>query len=136
MIQDESVKQAILDHEERISALEKLLKGMEPGAPSVVQKKQSAKEFLMGKSVSADTQKVLVLAYYLERSEGLAFFNVPDLEAVFRSAREKLPKNMNDAVNKNVARGFIMEAAEKKDSKKAWNLTSTGERFVEQEMGR
>ena len=136
MIQDESVKQAILDHEERISALEKLLKGMEPGAPSVVQKKQSAKEFLMGKSVSADTQKVLVLAYYLERSEGLAFFNVPDLEAVFRSAREKLPKNMNDAVNKNVARVFIMEAAEKKDSKKAWNLTSTGERFVEQEMGR
>jgi len=27
-----------------------------------------------------------------------------------------------------------MEAAEKKESKKAWNLTSTGERFVENDM--
>jgi len=60
---------------------------------------------------------------------------VADLENAFRSAREKLPKNMNDAVNKNIARGFLMGAAEKKDAKKAWNLTSTGERFVENEMG-
>jgi len=43
---------------------------------------------------------------------------------------------MNDVVNKNVARGFIMEAAEKKDSKKAWQLTATGERFIEQDMER
>jgi hypothetical protein len=41
---------------------------------------------------------------------------------------------MNDAVNKNIGRGFFMEAAEKKDSKKAWQLTATGERFVETEM--
>jgi hypothetical protein len=62
-------------------------------------------------------------------------FNVADLEATFRAAREKLPKNINDAANKNVARGFLMEAREKKDSKKAWQLTATGERSVEQEMG-
>jgi hypothetical protein len=123
-----------LNHEERISALEKLWR--DGGAPPVVQKKQSAKEFLISKSVGAETQKVLALAYYLERAEGLASFNVPDLEAIFRAAREKLPKNMNDAVNKNVARGFIMEAAEKKDSKKAWQLTASGERFVEQDMDR
>ena len=123
------------DHEARISALEKKF---EPGGPAPLQavKKQSAKEFLISKSVSVETQKVLALAYFLERAEGLSSFNVPDLEAVFRNAREKLPKNMNDAVNKNVARGFLMEAAEKKDAKKAWQLTSTGERFVEQAMGK
>lgn len=97
-------------------------------------KRISAKEFLMSKSVQSELQKVLVLAYYLEHQEALSCFNVSDLEAVFRSAREKLPKNMNDAVNKNIARGFFMEAAEKKDSKKAWNLTSTGERFVENNL--
>jgi len=91
---------------------------------------------LLTKSLSSETQKVLALAYFAEREDGLASFNVSDLEAIFRAAREKLPKNMNDAVNKNVARGFIMEAAEKKDSKKAWQLTSTGERFVEEEMAR
>jgi hypothetical protein len=97
-------------------------------------KKMSAKEFLMTKNVQSELQKVLVLAHFLEHQEGLVFFNVSDLEGMFRSAREKLPKNMNDAVNKNIARGFLMEAAEKKDSKKAWSLTSTGERFVENEM--
>jgi hypothetical protein len=97
-------------------------------------KKTSAKEFLLNKAVKSEVQKVLALAYFLERHESLAVFNVPDLENIFRSAREKLPKNMNDAVNKNIARGFIMEAAEKKDSKKAWNLTGSGERFVESDM--
>ena len=85
----------------------------------------------MTKSIKVETQKVLALAYFLEREEGLASFNVPDLEIAFRSAREKVPKNMNDAVNKNIARGFLMEAKAKKNLKKAWHLTATGEIFVE-----
>lgn len=130
------MSQLLQDHEIRISALEKRFEAV--GAPTQVttQKKQSAKEFLLSKKISADTQKVVALAYFLEKQEGLDSFNVPDLETVFRAAREKLPKNMNDAVNKNVARGFLMEAEQKKDSKKAWQLTSTGERFVEQGMER
>ena len=76
----------------------------------------------------------MALAYFLERQDGLTSFNVPDLETVFRAARERLPKNMNDAVNKNVARGFLMETKEKKDSKKTWQLTATGERFVEDKI--
>ncbi len=124
------------DHEARISALEKRFENPGLVAQAAREKKQSTKEFLLSKNISADTQKVLALGYYLERAEGLSSFNVPDLEAAFRAAREKLPKNLNDGVNKNVARGFIMEAAEKKDSKKAWHLTATGERFVEEDMGR
>jgi hypothetical protein len=135
---DESqIDQLLRDHEGRITALEKLVgsRAIPTQAAGQNQKKQSAKEFLISKNVSVETQKVLALAYYLERAEGAVSFNVPDLEAAFRAAREKLPKNMNDAVNKNVARGFVMEAAEKKDSKKAWQLTATGERFVEEVMG-
>jgi hypothetical protein len=41
---------------------------------------------------------------------------------------------MNDAVNKNIARGFLMEAAGKKDAKKAWCLTSTGEKYLEDDL--
>ena len=124
----------------RLNSLEsrvaKLEKANGPGAPvgATQVKKMSAKEFMLNKPVKSEVQKVLALAYFLERHESVATFNVPDLENVFRSAREKLPKNMNDAVNKNIARGFIMEAAEKKDSKKAWNLTASGERFIEDGM--
>jgi hypothetical protein len=136
MSHHDAIHETLLKHEARISALERLLRGNGDSSPVLSSKKQSAKEFLMSKDIRTEAQKVLALAYYLERAEGLASFNVPDLEIVFRAAREKLPKNMNDTVNKNVARGFIMEAAEKKNAKKAWQLTATGERFVEQEMGR
>jgi hypothetical protein len=119
--------------EERVERLERQL-GSESGDSSVRQRRLSAKEFMLSKNLKSETQKVLALAYFLEREEGLASFNVSDLEAVFRAAREKLPGNMNDAVNKNIARGLIMGASEKKDSKKAWQLTSTGERYVEHDL--
>jgi hypothetical protein len=124
----------------RLEGLERRVEKLEAhfGSENVVsvpkERKLSAKEFLLTKNLKVETQKVLALAYFLEREEGLASFNVQELEVAFRAAREKLPKNMNDAVNKNIARGFLMETKEKKDSKKAWQLTSTGERFVENEM--
>ena len=126
------IEQLLRSLETRVSALEK---HFESGPSLATAKKESAKEFLLKKNIGSETQKVLALAYFAERQAGLISFNVTDLEATFRAAREKLPKNMNDAVNKNVARGFLMEAEQKKDSKKAWQLTATGERFVEQEMG-
>jgi hypothetical protein len=119
--------------ENRVDRLERLL-GSESAVGAARARKLSAKEFLLTKNLTAETQKVLALAYFLEREEGLMSFNVADLEGAFRAAREKLPKNMNDAVNKNIARAFLMPAEGKKDSKKAWQLTATGERFVENEM--
>lgn len=119
--------------EKRVSQLEKRFASA-PAPRATSGKKMSAKEFLITKSVKSETQRVLALGYFLERVEGMTSFNVPDLEATFRSAKEKLPKNMNDAVNKNITRGFLMEAEAKKDAKKAWYLTSTGERYVENEM--
>ena len=118
--------------EERVEKLEKYFVNTDTSAIART-RKQSAKEFLLTKSPKSEVQKVLALGYFLEHQEGVEFFNVSDLEATFRSAKEKLPKNLNDAVNKNIARGFMMEAKEKKDSKKAWHLTSTGERFIEEQ---
>jgi len=129
----DELHQRLRELETRVMALEKRFDdGVAVG--SARGKRQSAKEFLLGKSIKSETQKVLALGYFLEREESLTSFNVPDLERVFRAAREKLPANMNDIVNKNIARGFMMQAEEKKDSKKAWYLTSTGEKFVENNM--
>lgn len=124
----------ILELEERIKKLEDILLSSSHSDKhlELKGKKISAKEFLMTKQPKTDTQKVLVFAYYLEYTAGMQSFNVVDAETVFRSAKEKLPANINDAVNKNIARGFIMEAEEKKDGKKAWYLTSTGEKFVDE----
>jgi len=137
MVEDQNAVDAlaarVANLENRIAELER--RGTaSPAISSGEGKRQSAKEFLLGKSISSELQRVVALASFLERQEGLATFNVSDLEGAFRQAREKLPKNMNDAVNKNIARGFFMEAAEKKDSKKAWQLTATGERYVDSDL--
>lgn len=132
---EKNVEARLNEIEKRLMRIEAILAGPQHGLPAPAKiKRQSAKEFLLARNVKAETQKVLALAYFLEHVEGLTPFNVADLEAMFRQAREKLPKNMNDAVNKNIARGFLMQAREKKDSRKAWNLTATGERFVEDSM--
>jgi hypothetical protein len=130
MAKQEDVIARLDELEARVGKLESAL-GNASAISISREKKLSAKEFLIDKNVKSETQKVLALSYYLERIETIEPFNVPDLENVFRSAREKIPSNLNDAVNKNIAKGFLMEAKQKKDSKKAWNLTATGERYVE-----
>lgn len=130
--------------EERVAELEGRVAKLEASSPvshvELVDKAKvktvSAKEFLMTKELKTDTQKTLVLGYYLEYVEGMGSFNSGDLETAFRSAKESLPANINDTVNKNIARGLIMEAKEKKESKKAWVLTSTGEKYVEGELNK
>lgn len=124
----------ITELEARIKKIEDVLSSGDTINVPSGRKKVSAKEFLMTKKIDTDTQKVLILGNYLEKTEGMKSFNATDIETIFRSAKEKLPANINDAVNKNVNRGFIMEAEEKKDGKKAWYLTSTGENYVEQEL--
>ncbi|MDB5237292.1 MAG: hypothetical protein JWL88_394 [Parcubacteria group bacterium] len=129
-----SIEAQLAELQNRVEKLEAAIGTGAERAVATRDKKHSPKEFLMDKAVKADTQKVLALAFYLEQFEGLQSFNVADIESVFRLAKEKIPANINDAVNKNITRGFMMEAEEKKDSKKAWGLTSTGERYVENEL--
>jgi len=133
---NKTIEQRLNELEERLMKLENIV--VSPGASNPMgsrKKKLSVKEFLMTKEAKTEIKKVLILGYYLEHIEGMESFNATDIEAVFRSAKEKPPKNINDAVNKNInPGGFIMDAAEKKDTKKAWVLTSRGEKYVEEEL--
>lgn len=127
-----TTEQRLLDLEDRVARLETTQTPVSPGNNTqITQKKFSAKEFLMNQELKSEIQKTLALGYYLEHTEGLSSFNVNDLVSVFQSAKEKRPKNMNDAVNKNVARGLLMEAGEKRDGMKAWVLTRSGEQYIE-----
>jgi hypothetical protein len=95
-----------------------------------IAKGQSIGELFAEKNPESDLQRVLIAGYFLEKLENQAAFNVDDLSRCFLQAKERLPSNMNDAVNKNISKGLIMEAKEKKDGKKAWMLTRTGEAQV------
>jgi len=123
--------------EARVEKLEQaLLSSTSSRSSGARTKKSSAREFLMTKQLKTDTQKVLALGFFLERVEGMESFNIKDLEKIFHAAKERPPKNINDAVNKNIARGFVMEAQQKKDSIKAWCLTNSGESYLETDLRR
>ena len=97
----------------------------------ILHKKLSINEFLMSKNIDNDVKRTLGIAYFLEKFEGMASFNTDDLRKYYRLAKHPLPANPNDKVNMSIKVGFLMEAEEKKDSKKAWSLTSAGEKIVE-----
>lgn len=128
--------------EDRLTSLEKRMSTLEvtiKADPAVTlgrsqSKQMSAKEFLLSKNLSSTVEKTLALAYYLEHVEGVVSFNIEDIIRTFQSAREKSPANPNDMINKNIAKAFLMEVREPKDSKKAWVLTTTGEKFVENDF--
>ena len=126
------MKRILEQHEKRISDLENLAKSK----PAMTRKELSVRELILQKRPRSDVEKALVLGYYLEHYRNVSHFNGSDLEELFREAKEIVPSNINDKVNKNVQRGFITEAKEKKDELKSWTLTSTGERYVESELGK
>jgi len=85
---------------------------------------------------SGDVQKTLLIAYYLEKYDGITPFSVGDLSKGFQLARESVPQNINDKINMNIGKGHLMEAKTKKDNKKAWLVTNSGEQFVENGLKR
>lgn len=126
----EDIKQILDDHEQRLSKLEKLFEKQ----PDVVNKNLSIKEFILLKKPKGDVEKTLVIGYYLEKHAGLSSFNAKDLEDGFEQAKEGTPANINYKAIKNIQKGFFKEVKEKKDELKAWNLTNSGERVVENEL--
>lgn len=99
-------------------------------------KKLSIKEFLMSKKLDDDVKRTLTVAYFIENVENIKPFNIDDLKKAFRLAKTQLPSNINDKINMNIRIGRIMEAEEKKDAKKAWVLTATGEEYVKNKLNK
>lgn len=126
-----SIGKKVLDLEKRISALEILVGGEKSNTGASPVKKLSVKEFILLKKPSGDVQKSLAIAYYLEKNEDMRSFNVEDLAHYFQLAKEPTPENLNDKINMNIKKGHVMEAKEKKENKKAWVITNTGEQFVD-----
>ncbi len=95
-------------------------------------KQLSIREFLNEKKPTNDVERVLAIGYFLEKYESLNNFNFDDIKNAFIKSKETLPQNIHDKINMNIRKGHIAELPEKKDEKKSYYLTATGEKFVEQ----
>jgi hypothetical protein len=124
------IKNRIEEHEKRIMKLEK---SFQPEMENH-RKKMSIGEFLLSKNPKTEVEKTLTIGFYLEKYEGHSSFNKKDLEKGFRDAKEPVPDNINHRVILNIRNGHMMEAKEKKENKKAWLLTNSGEEHVRKDF--
>jgi len=129
----DAVLDAIKGLDVRITKIEAGATGTSGGktAAPASAKKLSIREFLLKHPPTNDVQRTLAVGYYLETHEGMGTFTRANLERGYRDAKHSLPSNMSMNIQQCVKAGNMMEAEEKKDSKPAYVVTSTGEQFVE-----
>jgi hypothetical protein len=137
MTNQKTIDERVNALEQRVSDLESKFSSnpkIESEESNANSKKLSVKEFVLAKKPAGDVQKTLVISHYLEKHENMESVNVDDLAKYFRLAKEPVPGNLNDKINMNIRKGHMTEAAEKKENKKAWVVTNTGEQFIEKEF--
>lgn len=125
----EKIEQKFREIEKRLEVIEKLLVQVKQPAVGQSMKKISAKEFLIEKKPKSEIETTFWLGYFLEKNEARDSFGVEDLRNAFRSAKVPSPKNINDTINKNVAKGLFMETGIKEKGQKRWEVTATGETY-------
>lgn len=96
------------------------------------EKKVSLGEFLKSKNPKSHGDKILAFGYYLEKAKGYPSFNLDEIEACYMEARLPKTKNFSAYITPLIRSGHLMDAEEKKDNKKAWILTESGLKYVEE----
>ncbi len=94
-------------------------------------KKISLAEFMKTKNPKSHGDKILTFGYFLEKNRGYSAFNLNDIEACYKDARIPKTKNFPQYIAQLIRDGYLVDAEEKKDNKKAWELTSGGLKYVE-----
>jgi len=130
------VDKVLIEIQERLGRMEERLAKLEgPNQKGLKSFKKgiSINEFMSSQKLNGEVQRTLAVGYYLEKYEGLSSFNAKDLADAYR--RLKIPKsqhiNFNYKVIKNIQQGYMTETKQKKDKQKAWALTNSGEKYVE-----
>jgi len=107
--------------------------GLEELPPETKGLPTSLVEFIRAKgNPSKHPDITIVFSYWLHKKEEMSSYNVDDIEKCYDETRISKPKNIGDLMNRVQGKGYLMPASEKKEGKKAWVITRTGEEYVEQ----
>lgn len=86
----------------------------------------SPKEFLLARQPDTDVATTFFLGCFAEYETAMESFSADDIKQLYRTSRVQVPTNVNATIDKNVAKGLFIEA-EKKNGKKAWSISLSGE---------
>ena len=126
---EKKIIEILKDHEERIKKLEVVEDHTQslPGKPKEI----SLVEFVKEKNPTDDLQITLCIGSFLEQKEGVEFFTSKEIEEGFRKAKLKIPQNVTDKVNQCIKKGWVAENKEKRDGKKTFYSTISGQEKID-----
>lgn len=90
-------------------------------------------EFLAQRRIKTETDKVVAIIYHQFQNEQVSSTSSEILEA-YNVARIKRPSNLSDVIARCIRKGHIIETSEKKNGQKTWQITQSGERYVEEDL--
>lgn len=102
-------------------------------ARPVMVDRMQASEFLASLNLRSKLDQFVAVAYYFLRS-GQESVTRAEIMDTLSKARLSRPKNPSDVIGKCIRRAHLIEAAEQKDKQKAWQITPTGEKYVEEQL--
>ena len=92
-------------------------------------KRLSAAEFLRKVGHKNQTDRGLILGYYLERMTSQPSFTTSELGELGVQTKQPF-SNISDIVSRLVSRGLMMNSGDK-EGQRAYSLTASGEEYVE-----
>jgi hypothetical protein len=99
----------------------------------VVQRMQIS-EFLAQKKIRSETDRLSAILYH-QLHNGQNSSTRAEILQAYSSARIRQPTNLSDVIARCIRKGHVIEAPEREDGQKAWQITAaTGERYVEEEL--
>lgn len=96
--------------------------------------KMQINELLASKNLKSHMDKVEAIAWYFLWQGSDDSVTRKDILDAYGKARMQKPQNLPDVINYSVRRGHLVDALEKKDGQKAWSITPTGERYIEERV--
>ena len=92
-------------------------------------------EFLAQLSITTHIDRTMAILYYQYHTRN-ELTTIAELGEAYSSARVRVPRNFSDILAQCIRKGYVIEAKDRKDGKKAWQITSLGEKFVESELSK
>lgn len=101
--------------------------------PAAIAKMQ-INELLASKNLKSHMDKVEAIAWHFLWQGSDDSVTRKDILDAYGKRRMQKPQNLTDVINYSVRRGHLVDALEKKDGQKAWSITPTGERYIEERV--
>lgn len=127
---EEYAEKKLADLLKKYGNMSSLPEGGSNAGPSKPSKLLSPSEFIKQISPKAQSDRALILGYYLEKYQNKENFSNAELAEINKNAKQPTFTNLSDTVANLVQQGLMMGAGQN-ESKRLYALTTTGEDTVE-----